>query len=177
MRQLLYPVCCHPLRHVQVRSSGFAPSMKSTAADTQHHHLRVLLRSVPRPLFETCERFCTEGSKEDQLNSCKLCKCKACRTCSAICESGIPGDTKSVGCSTACDPDQAEAFGDVLRGCPFCNEDGSVAQLAPGALDGQSCIPANDKDISNKCYSHCSESNKASHCRLANARPVASATA
>ena len=118
-------------------------------------------------LFEGCERFCTEGSKEDQLNSCKLCKCKGCRTCSAICESGIPGDTKSVGCSTACDPEQAEGFCGMCkcRGCPFCNEDGSVAQLEPGALDGQSCIPANDKDISEpKCYSHCSESNKATHC-------------
>ena len=116
-------------------------------------------------LYESCERFCADA--EDQQGACKLCKCKGCSACSSQCNSGVPGDTTTVGCSSSCDKEHAEGFCPMCRcrGCPFCHADGTVSDVSNAPGDATTCVKANDRDIDHPaCYSHCSESNKATHC-------------
>lgn len=115
-------------------------------------------------LYESCENFCRDA---DPKEACKLCKCKGCKACSSLCHSGVPGDTNAVGCSSSCDEEHAEGFCPMCRcrGCPFCSKDGTVATDVEGASGAKTCVKANDRDTDHPaCFSHCSASNKASHC-------------
>ena len=127
-------------------------------------------------LYEQCEGFCND------VDQCKLCKCRSCHMCSASCHSGIAGDVSTMACSSSCDPALADAVCMTCRcrGCSFCSSDGTPSLALSGGTSGletadssnghdeskaDACVPFNSKDIDHRaCLSHCSLSNKAAHC-------------